>query len=367
MRRVVVLTTSIMVLAALCLGAAEEKATPNPAVKSGAPAATKVAPKTVAKPIASPSETVGTKSDSKPAGQVPAPTSPVSVKSSPDEAALRLTGASFVKAYDAGDVKAIAAHFTTDAEYIDEQGNVYQGRAAIEEAMTACFAEHPGCQIEFDIETIRFISPGVAVEDGTTTITHSDGTESISSRYTAVHVKADGKWLAASVRDHAPKDRRQHRSQLEQLGWLKGEWVDEGDDCVVMFSCESIDNDNFLLRKFTIQIDGQEAMSGTQRIGWDPLTRKLRTWIFDSEGGYSDGVWHRDEDRWVLKSTGVTADGQTASGTSIYTFIDEHTMTWQLVDHEIAGVQRDDSELVTIVRRAPSPGTADDTPLTKTK
>lgn len=367
MRRVVVLTTSIMVLAALCLGAAEEKSAPNPAVKSGAPAATKTGSKTVAKPITSPSDTVDTKSDSKPADQVPTRTSLVSDKSSPDEAALRLTGKSFVKAYDAGDAKTIAAHFTADAEYIDEQGNVYQGRAAIEEAMTACFAEHPGCQIEFDIETIRFISPGVAVEDGTTTIAHSDRTESISSRYTAVHVKADGKWLAASVRDHAPKGRRQHRSQLQQLGWMKGEWVDEGDDSVVTFSCESVDHENFLLRKFTIQIDGQEAMSGTQRIGWDPLTGKLRAWIFDSEGGYAEGTWHRDDDRWVLKSTGVTADGQTASGTSIYTFIDEQTMTWQLVDHEIAGVQLDDSELVTIVRRAPSPGNADDTPLTKTK
>lgn len=69
----------------------------------------------------------------------------------------------------------------------------------------------------------------------------------------------------------------------------------------------------------------------------------------------------------MLKCIGVTADGQTASGTSIYTFINEHTMTWQLVDHEIAGVQLDDSELVTIVRRAPSPEPADDTPLTKTK
>jgi uncharacterized protein (TIGR02246 family) len=349
------------VLAALCLGAAEEKT----AIKTGAPAAAKATSKTADKPITSPSETVGTKSNSKPASQEPTPASPTSDKRSSDEEALRLTGESFAKAYDAGDAKTIAAHFTPDAEYIDEQGNVYQGRAAIEEAMTVCFAEHPGCQIEFDIETIRFISPGVAVEDGATTITHSDGMESISSRYTAVHVKADGKWLVASIRDHVPKERRQHRSQLEQLGWLKGEWVDEGDDSVVIFSCESVDNGNFLLRKFTIQIDGHESLSGTQRIGWDPLLGKLRAWIFDSEGGYSEGVWHRDEDHWVLKSTGVTADGETASGTSIYTFIDENTMTWQLVDHEVAGVQHDDSDVVTIVRRAPSPGTADETPLTK--
>ena len=131
---------------------------------------------------------------------------------------------------------------------------------------------------------------------------------------------------------------------------------------MAVFSCESVENGNFLLRKFTIQIAGQEMMSGTQRMGWDPLTGKLRAWIFDSEGAYSEGFWHRDGDHWVLKSTGVTADGQATSSTSIYTFVNPHTMTWQLVHHEIAGVQLPDSEVVTIVRQAPvpSPGIAAD-------
>ena len=359
MRRLVILTTSVTVLAAICFGAAEEKAAPDPAasksaVKAGVPPAAKIVAKPAEKPVARPSEAVGTKPSASLAEQKPAAL-PASDERSADEAAIRKTGDSYEKAYGAANAKSIAAHFTPDAEYIDEQGNVYQGRAAIEETMTAYFDGNPSCQIEINIDSIRFISPGVAVEDGTTTVTPSGGAETVYSHYTAVHVKADGKWLAASVREHAPKDRRQHRAQLQQLGWLRGDWVDESEDSLVIFSCEFVDNGNFLLRKFTIQVAGQAAMSGTQRIGWDPLTGKLRAWIFDSEGGSCDGVWHRDGDRWVLKSTGVTADGQTASGTSIYTFVNEHTMTWQLVDQEIAGVQLPDSELVTIVRRAPLP------------
>jgi hypothetical protein len=57
----------------------------------------------------------------------------------------------------------------------------------------------------------------------------------------------------------------------------------------------------------------------------------------------------------VLKLNGVTADGEPTSSTSIYTPINGHTMTWQSVDHEIAGVQLPDSEIVTLVRQAPSP------------
>ncbi len=63
----------------------------------------------------------------------------------------------------------------------------------------------------------------------------------------------------------------------------------------VIFSCDAVDGGNYLLRKFGVHIVGQDAMSGTQRIGWDPLIGKLRAWIFDSEGGFSDGLWHYDD------------------------------------------------------------------------
>lgn len=317
---------------------------PKPAAKRPAPAAAPQADKATA-------PKAGTLPEEQPAAATP----PVSKEQAADEEAIRQANESFAKAYAAGDAKSAAAHFTPDAEYVDELGNVFQGRAAIEETLTAFLAENPACKLEFNVDTIRFISPGVAVEDGSTAITLPDTQVSAESRYTAVHVKTDGKWLSASVRDHAPKDRRQHRAQLEQLDWLLGDWVDEGDDSIVVFNCEYADNGNFLVRNFTILVAGQEAMAGTQRIGWDPLTGKLRTWIFDTEGGYGEGLWHRNGDDWVLRLTGVTADGEPASSTSVYTFVNEHTMTWQSLDHEIAGVQLPDSEVVTIVRQAPAP------------
>ncbi len=269
---------------------------------------------------------------------------------------IRLTDESFANAYAKGDAAAVAAHFTADAEYVDESGTLFHGRQAIEQTLTEYFAEHPRCTLEMNIDTMRFISPGVAVEDGSTTITHEeDDSQPVDSRYTTVHVKVEGKWLAASVRDHAPKDRRQHRVELQQLGWLNGNWIDEGDDSIVSFSCQPSDNGNFLIRSFNIQIAGREAMSGTQRIGWDPLLGKLRGWMFDSEGAYGEGLWHRDGDQWMLKTTGTTADGESASSTSIYTLVNDHTMTWQSIDHEIAGVKQPDSEVITIVRQSPSP------------
>ena len=314
--------------------------------------------KGIAKPAAVSNSKPNEKGDSKSVAK-----EPESEKPSPDEEAIRLTGETYAKAFCDADAKSVAAHFTSDAEYVDESGNVHQGRDAIEEAMASVFKENKGCQIEIEIDSIRFISPGVAIEDGTTAFTSSDDDEIdiVFSGYTAIHVKSNGKWLTASVREHAPKNRRQHRTRLEQLSWLQGDWVDEGDDMLVIFSCKTIDSGNFLLREFKIHIAGQEAMNGTQRIGWDPLTGKLKSWVFDSEGGYSEGFWHRDGERWVLKSCGVTADGEPASSTTIYTLVNDDTMMWQSVDHEIGGVELPDSEPVTIVRRAPAPLTADDT------
>lgn len=344
MRCISILTFSVMGLAAYGFVVGDDEPTSKTTVQPSGRSAPTSAVKSIDKTIA--------RSAALPAGD----------EHAADEEAIRLTGDTYEKAYDSQDAKLIAAHFTEDAEYIDEQGNVYQGRASIEKVMSAYFADNPECQIEIDIESLRFVGAGIAIEDGTTTVSSKSNPEPLISRYTAVHVKTNGKWLAVSVRDHAPKDRRQHREQLEQLTWLQGDWVDECDDSLVFFSCESVDGGNFLLRKFMIQIAGQAALSGTQRIGWDPVTGKLRTWIFDSEGGYSDGSWHRDGNSWVLKSTGVTADGLTASGTSIYTIIDENTVTWQSVDHEVAGVQVPDSDLVTIVRRAPLPELTENPP-----
>ena len=60
-------------------------------------------------------------------------------------------------------------------------------------------------------------------------------------------------------------------------------------------------------------------MTVHQRVGWDPLAKQFRSWEFDSEGGYGEGRWSRDGDRWVIKHTGVRPEGVTASATNIMT------------------------------------------------
>ena len=358
MRTALLLSASTLVLAAIGMVAADELAPAKTTDKSSS--RTTNAPATDAAAAKDAASKSAAKKNGKGADKAAAKEPAATAKNSDDEAAIRKTGESFSKAYGDGDAKAVANHYTDDAEYIDENGNVFHGRQAIEELLTAFFADNPGSQLEVNIDTIRFISPEVAVEEGSTMVVGQGGVTSDRSRYTAVHVKSDGKWLTATARDHASKVHRGRAEQLQQLEWLVGDWVDEADDSIVEFSCKALHNGNYLVRDFTVKIAGEATLSGSQRIGWDALTGRLRAWTFDSEGGYGEGTWHRDGDSWILKSTGVTADGQTASGTSIFTFVNDHTLTWQAVDHDHDGVRLPDSELFTLVRKPPAPTSTED-------
>src|SRR5262249_31300344 len=126
---------------------------------------------------------------------------------SPDLKQIVENAAKFVKAYGDGDAKGIAAQFTEDGEYVDADGNVFQGRKAIEETLSDFFKEHKGSTIDLSVESVRQVGPGIMIEDGTSTV-HRPKQAPERSRYTAVHVKVNGEWLTASARDHAIRGER---------------------------------------------------------------------------------------------------------------------------------------------------------------
>ena len=83
-----------------------------------------------------------------------------------------------------------------------------------------------------------------------------------------------------------------------------------------------------------MKTQGQPVLSGTQRIGWDPLKRQFKTWIFDSEGGHGEGYWTRTGNQWVIKAEGVSQDGQPASVTNIITRLGKDRMNWQSTEQD---------------------------------
>src|SRR5262245_57999295 len=239
------------------------------------------------------------------------------VDHSADEAAIRANVAAFTKAYNAHDAKAIAALFIPNGQVVDEEGNASEGRDEIEKIFKELFTDNPKKQIEVNIESIRFIGPNVAVEEGSTKEALGTGETPEYDRYAVMHVKRDGKWMMALAQDKEGDAPTAHE-QLEPLAWLVGDWVDDGGSTVVNSSCRWSEDGNFRLQEFKLQINGRNAMRVSQRIGWDPQLKRIHSWVFDSEGGFGESIWTRDGDAWIIKATGVRPDGKTGSATNVF-------------------------------------------------
>lgn len=273
-----------------------------------------------------------------------------------DREAILESADKFVIAYNAHDAKAVAELFAVKAEFTDEDGNLIQGREAIEKDFADMFAEHPECQINVDTTSIRVLTPHIAVEEG---FVHGqpDPDDAINiSSYIAVHVKVDGRWLIASVSDYeeATEELTPH-DQLQELAWLVGDWLDESPDSVVKTSCRWDHSGNFLLMDFEVQIAAGQSKSGTMRIGWDPLSRQPKSWTFDAAGGHSEGLWTRVDNEWIVKVQGVNADGDVTSAVNVFRHVDDDTMTWRSYDRFIGGLAEEEIPVNVIKRHPPGP------------
>ena len=268
-----------------------------------------------------------------------------------DEATIRANVDAFVKAYNAGDAKAVANLFAPEAQVIDEDGKTSLGRDAIEKTFAGIFADSPKARIRVDIESIRFVGSGLAIETGRAKTTEPGENPDIT-RYSAVHVKTrSGKWQLGFVRDTQTAD-LPNQERLKPLAWLIGDWMDESPESLVSTSCKWSEDKNFILQDIAIRKQGNEIMRLSQRIGWDPLTKQIKSWLFDSEGGYGESFWTRAGNTWLVKATAVRRNGTTASMTNIYTPTGKDFYTWQTTDRVVGGEVLPPVE-IKVVRKPP--------------
>lgn len=272
-----------------------------------------------------------------------------------DVKAIQQAVKSFVDAFNAGDIEKVMATFAEDAEVVDEDNSFVIGRDEIAQRFAATFEKSPGAKLAIEPERLRFLSGDVAVERGRATLTPEESnTLPYRSRYTVVYVKKDGAWLHSLVRDESPSG----EDELKALEWMLGEWIEEGPDVVLKANCKWAPGKKFLLREFELAVGDEVVLSGTQRIGWDPLTKQLKSWVFDSNGGHGEGAWARDGNRWVVRATGVLPDGRLSAATQVFTAIDANTLRFDILDRTVGGEVEGEDESFVLVRKPPAPGEA---------
>lgn len=260
--------------------------------------------------------------------------------------------AAYVEAFNAQDAASLARHWSDSGVYVRPADGVrLVGRQAIQRGFETLFAQRPGAVLSVKVDTIRFVTADVAIEEGTAEVSRPDA-DTIRSGYSAVHVKRDGQWQVDSIREiDLPAREEATGGRLAELAWLVGEWVDQSEIATVETSVSWTKNRSFLSYSFKVSTGNIEELEGTQVVGWDPAAKIIRSWMFDSDGGIGEGVWSRQDNRWFVKFHQVLADGRLASSTNIYTYVDANTFTWQSVDREVDGKPLADVEPVTVVRK----------------
>jgi uncharacterized protein (TIGR02246 family) len=268
-----------------------------------------------------------------------------------DEALIRTAVESYVAAFNRGDAKALAGLWSPEAVYTNPvSGEQVIGRDAIEKQFSAIFVDSKDPKLEAQTAAIQFVSPNVAVEQGTAKVTRSDNTAE-ESEYTAVYVRRDGQWLLDRVTEEDVPVVTSNYEHLKELDWMIGTWLDQDEQNRIETTCQWTRNKNFMTRSFVLSVRDRIELAGMQIVGWDPIAKQIRSWVFDSDGGFGEGVWRKQEKSWYIQSTGTSPDGSTTSSVNVIRYMDDDTFTWQSLNRQAGGELLPNVDEVVVIRQ----------------
>ena len=274
------------------------------------------------------------------------------------EQAIIETIRTYVDAYNRRDAVAVADHWAENAMMlaVDTQEKII-GRDAIREDLARQFEADPKSQLEVNVTSIRLVTDTVAVEDGIATVLR-DGS-AYQSTYSVVHVKQKDGWKIDSVRETDVPEKS--GPQLSQLSWLVGSWADSDEYATVESQVKWARNEKFLTMSFRVDVPDASPLEGTQIIGVDPATGKIRSWLFDSDGGIGQGSCSSRDGKWMVAMSMTLPTGESASAVNVYTPVDATRYTWRSQSRMVAGEFLPDMDEV-LVTRVPEPSAGSEEP-----
>jgi uncharacterized protein (TIGR02246 family) len=279
-----------------------------------------------------------------------------------DEAAIQQSAVDFVDAYNAQNADAMIALFNPKARVETADGEVIEGVDKIKAGFEQVFKDEPDGLISLRMDSLIFITPDVAIEQGATEFFPDGEMLTTRSKYLVAHLKKDGKWKMISVRT-LNEEVVSNYEFLRQLKFFVGEWIDEDPDSVVESKVYWDEGKNFLIHDFNVRRGSEWIQKGTQRIGWDPQAKRIRGWVFDSQGGFGESSWEFVDGSWIVKATGVTSEG--GNGSSTRTLTPEGDRIRVRISDRIADGQKAPEIEFLMVRKPPAPATASAPPAQK--
>jgi len=254
----------------------------------------------------------------------------------------------YVAAFNKADARALAAMYAEDAQYTSDEGATVIGRAAVLGGLTKFFAKNKRAQLAVRVESARFLVPDVLIEKGLATI----GTE--TTRYVCSYVKKDGAWLISELNETTLPPADAAAVALDELAWMIGSWNDNSPGVTVATTVNWTKNRHFLRRSLSVQREGEDPIEATEVIGYDPIAGGVRSWVFDSEGGFGEGAWKHEGSKWIVSFKATAPDGSTSTAQHVITFLDEKRYTWESINRQSGGEVLPNIDKIEVIR-APGP------------
>ncbi len=265
------------------------------------------------------------------------------------------------QAFNAAKIDDLIALWRATGTYEDEtDGLVVTGHAALKEGFGNLFKDNPGLRIIANVQSVRPVTREVLMFEGIVTTTAPESDATVSS-FEAVLVKEGNQWLLDSVKESATVE---GKAMLQNLAWLVGEWRDDNQDVSIETTVRWSSQQAFLIRAYKVRVGEEISHEGTQVIGWDAQQKTIRSWNFESDGAFGEGLWTLASGEWTIRNTLTLADGTRGSSRQILRPESADAYTVESVGRELGGVPlpstgeirviRVNSELMNQVESAPN-------------
>jgi hypothetical protein len=130
--------------------------------------------------------------------------------------------------------------------------------------------------------------------------------------------------------------------QLQKLNWLIGnwQWQWETDQDVPDIAqrnqkisgemrCRWDLDGHAIDMRLTLTVADRKVWSAHTMIGWDPAGQQLITRSFDSRGGHGSGMFQRQQEAWLLRTSSVNADGNELINALLFSDIQQDSFSLQ--------------------------------------
>lgn len=270
-------------------------------------------------------------------------------KSSDDEKAIRAQAAEYARAFSIGDSRALGKLWAEDAVFTLPDGTQVKGRAEIEKLFARSFAGTGGQPLQVTIESLRFPTADVAIEEGVTRVLKPSAAGS-AGRYVAIHSKRDGQWKMVEVTETKFKD-TPSPSAVTDLSWMIGDWSIGGGKEKLRVHNEWVGNKKFIECTFRTTSGGAgDDPTFVELIGWDPAAKQISSWYFDGSGSIGRGTWVKSGNNWIVRTTGVEPNGMRGYATHMLRKDSNDSFAWRSVRRSLNGKRLADTRALKVVR-----------------